>query len=164
MPERLSIEDAQRLFGQEAEEPPAPIEIDGISPADMQRLFTPKDEQVRRMKHDLRAGNEWTFGVRAFDEATLGGARPGQLVTLIGKSHTGKSLLAMNMIARNRNHRTLWVSPDETEPMFWGKYAAIRLEIDQKDWVHRLIREDPTAWERVSEIMRNENNLQIEST
>jgi len=164
MPEKLSIEDAQRLLGQGAEEPPAPIEIDGISPADMQRLFTPKDEQVRRMKHDLRAGNEWTFGVRAFDEATLGGARPGQLVTLIGKSHTGKSLLAMNMIARNRNHRTLWVSPDETETMFWGKYAAIRLEIDQKDWVHRLIREDPTAWERVSEIMRNENNLHFEST
>ena len=61
MPERLSIEDAQRLLGQEAEEPPAPIEIDGISPADMQRLFTPKDEQVRRMKHDLRAGNEKPF-------------------------------------------------------------------------------------------------------
>ena len=164
MPERLSIEDAQRLLGQEAEEAPAPLEIDGISSADMQRLFTPKDEQVRRMKHDLRAGNEWTFGVRRFDEATLGGARPGQLVTLIGKSHTGKSLLAMNMVAHNRNHRTLWVSPDETETMFWGKYAAIRLAIDQKDWVQRLIRDDPSAWERVKEIMDTEDNLHFEST
>ena len=36
------------------------------------------------------------------------------------------------MVALNRKHRTLWVSPDETETMFWGRYAAVRLEIDQK--------------------------------
>ena len=164
MPDRLSIEDAQRLLGRE-ERPPAPaVEIDGISPADLERLFTPKDEQVQRMKHDLHAGNEWTFGIRKFDEATLGGARPGQLVTVIGKSHTGKTLLALNMVARNRGHRTLWVSPDETEIMFWGRYSAIRLEIDQKDWIGRLIREDQTAWGRASQIMHDEKNLHFEST
>jgi KaiC/GvpD/RAD55 family RecA-like ATPase len=112
----------------------------------------------------LRAGNEWTFGIRKFDEATLGGARPGQLVTVIGKSHTGKTLLGLNMVARNRGHRTLWVSPDETEIMFWGRYSAIRLEIDQKDWIGRLIREDQTAWERASQIMHAEKNLHFEST
>ena len=164
MPDRLSIEDAQRLLGREAMPPAPAVEIDGISPADMERLFTPKDEQVQRMKHDLRAGNEWTFGVRKFDEATLGGARPGQLVTVIGKSHTGKTLLGLNMVARNRGHRTLWVSPDETEIMYWGRYSAIRLEIDQKDWIGRLIREDATAWERVSQIMHDEKNLHFEST
>jgi hypothetical protein len=116
------------------------------------------------MRHDLRSGSEWSFGVRVFDEATLGGARGGQLVTIIGRSHTGKTLLALNMVARNRNHRTLWVSPDETETMFWGRYAAIRMEIDQKDWIGRLIREDPTAWERVEQLMRDETNLHFEST
>ena len=72
MPDRLSIEDAQRLLGREAMPPAPAVEIEGISPADMERLFTPKDEQVLRMKHDLRAGNEWTFGIRKLDEATLG--------------------------------------------------------------------------------------------
>ena len=111
------------------------------------------------MRHDLQSGSEWSFGVRVFDDATLGGARAGQLVTVIGRSHTGKTLLALNMVARNRKHRTLWVSPDETETMFWGRYAAIRLEVDQKDWIGRLIREDPTAWERVEQLMRDETHL-----
>ena len=141
-----------------------PPEIEGISAADLQRLFTPKGEQVRRMRHDLQSGNEWSFGLRVFDEATLGGARGGQLVTIIGRSHTGKTLLALNMVARNRKHRTLWVSPDETETMFWGRYAAVRLAIDQKDWINRLIRKDPTAWERVEQLMRDETHLHFEST
>ena len=70
----------------------------------------------------------------------------------------------MNMVAKNRNHRTLWVSPDETETMFWGRYSSIRLEYDQKEWISRLIREDPTAWERVEQIMQDETNLHFEST
>ena len=170
MPEELSLEAALSLVaGAESPSAPAPpseppTEVEGISAADLQRLFTPKKEQVRRMHHDLRSGNEWSFGLRAFDEATLGGARGGQLVTIIGRSHTGKTLLGLNMVARNRNHRTLWVSPDETETMFWGRYSAIRLEIDQKDWIGRRIREDPTAWERLEQIMRDERNLHFEST
>ena len=171
MPEELSLEEAlKRVAGAGSPSAPAPppseppAQIEGISPADLQRLFTPKKEQVRRMRHDLRSGSEWSFGIRVFDEATLGGARGGQLVTIIGRSHTGKTLLALNMIARNRQHRTLWVSPDETETMFWGRYAAIRMEIDQKDWVGRLIRDDPTAWERVEQLMRDETNLHFEST
>ena len=170
MPKEISMEEARQLVTGAATAPaPAPPdaepqEIEGVSAQDLRRLFTPKGEQVRRMKHDLRAGNEWSFGVRAFDEATLGGARPGQLVTLIGRSHTGKTLLAMNMVAKNRNHRTLWVSPDETETMFWGRYSSIRLEFDQREWVGRLIREDPTAWERVEQIMQDETNLHFEST
>ena len=170
MPEELSLEAALSLVaGAESPSAPAPpseppTEVEGISAADLQRLFTPKKEQVRRMHHDLRSGNEWSFGLRAFDEATFGGARGGQLVTIIGRSHTGKTLLGLNMVARNRNHRTLWVSPDETETMFWGRYSAIRLEIDQKDWIGRLIREDPTAWERLEQIMRDERNLHFEST
>jgi replicative DNA helicase len=116
------------------------------------------------MRHDLKTGNEWSFAVNAFDNATLGGARPGQLLTLIGRSHTGKSLLAMNMIAKNRNHRTLWVSPDETETMFWARYSAIRLGYDQKQWAHRLMNEDPAAWARVEQIMQDDNHLHFEST
>ena len=111
MPEELSLEEAlRRVAGAESISAPAPppseppAQIEGISPADLQRLFTPKKEQVRRMRHDLRSGSEWSFGVRVFDEATLGGARAGQLVTIIGRSHTGKTLLALNMVARNRNH------------------------------------------------------------
>ena len=68
------------------------------------------------------------------------------------------------MVARNRGHRTLWVSPDETESMFWGRYAAIRLEVVQKDWISRLIREEPLAWERTSQIIADESNLHFEST
>ena len=113
MTERISYEDALLLVEQSpAEAEPAPEkDVDGVSSSDLKRLFTPKDEQVKRMRNDLKGGGEWRFGIRAFDEATLGGARPGNLLTLIGKTHTGKSLLAMNMVARNPNHRTLWVSP-----------------------------------------------------
>ena len=170
MAEEISLEEARKLVaGATSAVAPAPPEteppvVEGVSPEDLRRLFTSKGEQVRRMRHDLRAGNEWSFGVRSFDEATLGGARPGQLVTLIGRSHTGKTLLAMNMVAKNRNHRTLWVSPDETETMFWGRYSSIRLEYDQKEWITRLIREDPKAWERVEQIMQDETNLHFEST
>lgn len=166
MTERISYEDALLLVEQSpAEAEPAPEkDVDGVSSSDLKRLFTPKDEQVKRMRNDLKGGGEWRFGIRAFDEATLGGARPGNLLTLIGKTHTGKSLLAMNMVARNPNHRTLWVSPDETESMFWGKYGAIRMELGQRDWVSRLIREDPLAWKRQSEIIAGATNLHFEST
>jgi KaiC/GvpD/RAD55 family RecA-like ATPase len=169
MPKEISVEEARELVaGAAAAAAPAPptvesVEIDGVSAEDLRRLFTPKGDQLRRMRHDLRPGNEWRFGIRSFDEATLGGARPGQLVTLIGRSHTGKTLLAMNMVAKNRNHRTLWVSPDETETMFWGRYSSIRLEYNQKEWISRLIREDPIAWERVEQIMQDETNLHFES-
>ena len=166
MTQRISLEDALRLVRtEEAEQVSSdPVEVEGVSTNDIKRLFTPKTEQMQRMRSDLKTGGEWRFGIRALDEATLGGARPGNLVTLIGKTHTGKSLLAMNMVAKNRKHRTLWVSPDETESMFWGRYAAIRLEVGQKDWINRLIREDPIAWERTSQIIADENNLHFEST
>ena len=166
MTQRISLEDALRLVrSEEAEQVSSdPVEVEGVSTNDIKRLFTPKTEQMQRMRSDLKTGGEWRFGIRALDEATLGGARPGNLVTLIGKTHTGKSLLAMNMVAKNRKHRTLWVSPDETESMFWGRYAAIRLEVGQKDWINRLIREYPIAWERTSQIIADENNLHFEST
>ena len=164
MVKRLSPEAAQALVGKGGATPSANKKEEGISSTDLKRLFTPKSEQVKRMRHDLRSGGEWTFGVRAFDEATLGGARPGQLITLIGKTHTGKTMMAMNMVAKNRGHRTLWVSPDETETMFWGRYAAMRLEISQKDWISRLIREDEQAWIRTGEIIGSEQNLHFEST
>ena len=167
MPERLDLEAAKRLVGRGGsdKETPAPAgSAESISAGDLKRLFTPKRDQIQRMRHDLRVGGEWRFGIRAFDDATLGGARPGQLVTLIGKTHTGKTMLGMNLVAKNRGHRTLWVSPDETETMFWGRYAAMRLEIGQKDWVHRLIREDELAWTRTSEIIESESNLHFEST
>ena len=70
----------------------------------------------------------------------------------------------MNMIAKNRNHRTLWVSPDETETMFWARYSAIRLGYDQKQWVKRLMSEDPAAWARVEQIMQDDSHLHFEST
>jgi KaiC/GvpD/RAD55 family RecA-like ATPase len=165
----IGLEEARQLVaGRSIVPAPAastsPSPIEGISDADMHRLFTPKVEQVKRMRHDLKTGNEWSFAVDAFDNATLGGARPGQLLTLIGRSHTGKSLLAMNMIAKNRNHRTLWVSPDETETMFWARYSAIRLGYDQKQWVKRLMSEDPAAWARVEQIMQDDSHLHFEST
>jgi|TARA_R110002020_G_scaffold132420_5_gene295718 KaiC/GvpD/RAD55 family RecA-like ATPase len=169
MPDRISIEDAFDLVGQAATETPvvaAPKvkEVDGISNGDLNRLFTPKSEQMKRMRSDLRVGNEWRFGIRQFDEATLGGARAGQLITLIGKTHTGKTMVGMNMVARNPNHRTLWVSPDETETMFWGRYSAMKLEVSQSDWISRLIRGDEIAWERMTEVVDNQKNLHFEST
>ena len=111
MPDRISIEDAFDLVGQAATETPvvaAPKvkEVDGISNGDLNRLFTPKSEQMKRMRSDLRVGNEWRFGIRQFDEATLGGARAGQLITLIGKTHTGKTMVGMNMVARNPKYRS----------------------------------------------------------
>ena len=166
MVERISYEDALHLVqdGPETSGPLAEKNVEGVSTSELKRLFTPKEDQLRRMRSDLKGGGEWQFGIRAFDEATLGGARPGNLLTLIGKTHTGKSLLAMNMVARNPNHRTLWVSPDETESMFWGKYGAMRMELSQKEWVSRLIREDQLAWERQSEVIANSTNLHFEST
>jgi len=138
--------------------------VAGISDGDLNRLFTPKSEQMQRMRSDLRVGNEWRFGIRQFDEATLGGARAGQLITLIGKTHTGKTMVGMNMVARNPNHRTLWVSPDETETMFWGRYSAMKLEVSQSDWITRLIRGDDMAWERMTQMVQDEKNLHFEST
>ena len=38
------------------------------------------------------------------------------------------------------------------------------MQIDQKEWINRLIREDRTAWERVEQVMRDETNLHFEST
>lgn len=163
---RLSMTDAMDLLGQRAT-PSAPSvhpDVSGVTDTDLKRLFTPKTEQMKRMRSDLRAGGEWSFGIQVFDDATLGGARAGQLVTLIGKTHTGKTMVGMNMVAKNRNHRTLWVSPDETETMFWGRYAAMQLQISQSDWLSRLMRQDELAWERTSQIVEDEKNLHFEST
>jgi len=167
MPDRLSLEDAMQLIGEgAAKAAPKPVEakIDGVTSADIKRLYTPKTEQLSRMRDDFRAGGVWKFGIRAFDEATMGGARAGQLVTLIGKTHTGKTMLGLNMIAHNPHLRTLWISPDETEQMFWGRYSAMKLDISQKDWNARLQRDDKIAWERTQEIMTKASNLHFEST
>ena len=162
---RLTMTDAIDLLGQQATVAPTVVpKANGVTDTDLKRLFTPKTEQMKRMRSDLRAGGEWRFGIDAFDTATLGGARAGQLVTLIGKTHTGKTMVAMNMVAKNRNHRTLWVSPDETETMFWGRYAAMKLQVSQSDWLGRLMRQDEQAWERTSQIVQDEKNLHFEST
>ena len=161
---RLSMTDAMDLLGQSQTASAVHKDVKGVSDSDLKRLFTPKTEQMKRMRSDLRAGGEWRFGIEAFDSATLGGARAGQLVTLIGKTHTGKTMVAMNMVAKNKNHRTLWVSPDETETMFWGRYSAMQLQIPQSDWLSRLMRQDEMAWERTSQIVQDQKNLHFEST
>ena len=169
MPDRLTLDDAIKLVGSgQGATTVAPkaeqAKIDGVTDADLKRLYTPKNQQLSRMRGDLKSGGEWRFGIRAFDEATMGGARAGQLVTLIGRTHTGKTMLCLNMVAHNPHLRTLWVSPDETESMFWGRYTAMKLEIGQKDWIARLIRNDELAWERTEEIMAHSDNLHFEST
>ena len=162
---RLTMTDAMNLLGQQETVAPTVVpKVNGVTDTDLKRLFTPKSEQMKRMRSDLRAGGEWRFGIDAFDTATLGGARAGQLVTLIGKTHTGKTMVAMNMVAKNRNHRTLWVSPDETETMFWGRYSAMQLQIPQSDWLSRLMRQDEQAWERTAQIVQDQKNLHFEST
>ena len=68
MAERISLEDALRLVGQSAASAASgpEVEVEGVSSNDMKRLFTPKTEQMQRMRSDLQAGGEWKFGIRAF--------------------------------------------------------------------------------------------------
>jgi len=128
---------------------------DDITEADIERLYTPVESQIQRIESDLKRGNEWSFGFEALDSATLGGARAGQMVVVIGRAHTGKTAFVANCVAKNAGVRTMWISPDETELMFWGKFASMQLGLDRHEFLWGLHNGNEEALRTMREAMRS---------
>ena len=128
---------------------------DDITEADLERLYTPVEAQIQRIESDLKRGNEWSFGFDVLNEATLGGARPGQMVIVIGRAHTGKTAFVSNCVAKNTTTRTMWISPDETELMFWGKFASLQLGLNRSEFLWGLHNGNEEAMRTMREAMRS---------
>lgn len=78
------------------------------------------------------------FGMPSIDRMMRGIGR-GQLCMISGKSHNGKTQLALNAVANNPHKRVLWFTPDESAELVLAKLVALKTGVEA-DEIERLVR------------------------
>lgn len=83
-------------------------------------------------------------GIRELDKAMRGTA-PGELTLIQGFTHSGKTLLATDVLMNNEHTPIILFTPDETRPLVLTKLASALHEVDARTLERRIQQDDATA-------------------
>ena len=144
MPALLSDEQvAERLTAGQPLSPPG-VPAHGPVAAPSSRYFEPSIEAVHSYSQYLTSEGSFQTGFRAIDLCMPGGLDRGDMLLLIGKTHSGKSTAAYCMVAhnlrRNPDWRAVIFSPDEPRELCIAKLFSIGFGRDSAD-TEKAIRE-----------------------
>lgn len=99
------------------------------------------DEFIRFAENpDLRV----SLGMPVFDEL-IRGVAPGELCLINGFAHSGKTVLATEILMANADNPTVLFTPDETRPAVLTKLAAADTGVGAEELERRIFRQDQTA-------------------
>lgn len=144
MPALLSDEQvAERLTAGQPLSPPG-VPAHGPVAAPSSRYFEPSIEAVHSYSQYLTSEGSFQTGFRPIDLCMPGGLDRGDMLLLIGKTHSGKSTAAYCMVAhnlrRNPDWRAVIFSPDEPRELCIAKLFSIGFGRDSAD-TEKAIRE-----------------------
>lgn len=83
-------------------------------------------------------------GIDQFDEQMRGVGR-GHMLTLVGFSHSGKTLVLLKMLQKNKHKRIAYFCPDETASLVLTKLTAIETGIGSRELERRTSEGDEEA-------------------
>ena len=104
-------------------------------------LVDAADEYITWAQHP---GDRVMLGIPAFDKA-MRGIAPGELCTVQGYAHSGKTVLVTQMILQNPDKRIVLFTPDETRVLVLVKLASIVHGISAEDLEALIEQDDPEA-------------------
>ena len=83
-------------------------------------------------------------GIRSLD-AAMRGTAPGELTLIQGFTHSGKTLVATELILNNPETDIMLVTPDETRPLVLTKLASALHGVDIREVERRIQQDDASA-------------------
>ncbi len=116
------------------------IEQHGTYP-DFRPLSQAADEFIEWAMHPE---NRIYTGIGVLDDAMRGTA-PGELTLIQGFSHSGKTLVATEMLLANPDEPIVLFTPDETRPLVLTKLTAATHGVDARELERRIQQDDENA-------------------
>lgn len=78
-------------------------------------------------------------------DAAMRGTAPGEVTLLQGFTHSGKTLVATELMRNNAHTPMVLFTPDETRPLVLTKLAAAEYGVNARELEQRIQRDDATA-------------------
>lgn len=150
MTEPLDLAAAEALWAM------TPDEADALVAPDYEyRMYHPLVDAIGAFEKDAKATNRVFTGIDQFDEQ-MRGVSDGQLLSIQGHSHSGKTLALFHILRKNRKARVCWVVPDEDRPLILAKLASLTTGISARDLEDRVAANDPEAFRILRQVALEE--------
>lgn len=135
--------------------------LEGIEEHGAYRFYRPLKEAADEFIHWAQTPGERVYtGIKILDEAMRGTA-PGEFTLIQGFTHSGKTLLATEILLNNANTNFLLFTPDETRPLVLTKLTAARHAVGAEELEKRIQQDDGEARELLLSTAREFHQLAI---
>lgn len=108
------------------------------------RYYAPLSDAARSTVVEAQDKQRVYTGIEEFDKETRGVGR-GHLLSIVGYSHSGKTLVLLHMLMANRDKRICYMCPDETASLILVKLTAIITGIGARELETRIADGDSEA-------------------
>lgn len=122
--------------------------------------LTTLSDAAARFIAEAQAGKRIDVGIAPLDEQ-MRGISAGHLALIVGYSHSGKTLVALNMVRHNLERRVLWYAPDEPAVLLLVKLASASWGVPAKELEERVRHSDPWALQVLGRTIDEFPNLLI---
>jgi hypothetical protein len=120
----------------------------------------PLSDARKRFVREAQSNRRLMLGWDVFDRE-MRGVSPGHLMMLTGYSHSGKTLVALNILHANRTKRIALFTPDEPAPLVLTKLASMVFGIPARQLEEQVRDADHTALRMLDEVVEEFPNLLI---
>lgn len=111
------------------------------------RLYRPLADAADEFVRWAQSPHERVYtGIPDLDSA-MRGIAPGELALITGYSHSGKTLVLLEMLKANKDKNILFFTPDEPRTLVLIKLACVTHGLNALDLEHRVAADDPEAIE-----------------
>lgn len=115
------------------------------------------DEFIRFAEHpELRIN----MGIELIDRNTRGVA-PGEIMVIMGFAHSGKTVLATELMMANHDKPIVLFTPDETRPLVLTKLASAELGVAADELERRIYRGEQAAREQLLMVANKYGQLAV---
>lgn len=114
------------------------------APAENFRHYIPLTDAAAQTVSEAQDAQRIFTGIEAFDTQMRGVGR-GHLLNIVGYSHSGKTLLLLKMLQKNKDKRIAYFGPDETASLVLVKLTAIVTGVGARELESRVAAGDQEA-------------------
>jgi KaiC/GvpD/RAD55 family RecA-like ATPase len=107
--------------------------------------FKPLSDAVDEFAHWAQTPEDRIYTGFGSLDAAMRGIAPGELCLVIGYSHSGKTLVLLQMLKANRDKRILFFTPDEPRTLVLIKLACVIHGLSAAEIESRVADGDPSA-------------------
>ena len=120
----------------------------------------PLSTAAHRFITEAQSERRISVGIPAIDRE-MRGISPGHLAMIVGYSHSGKTLVMLNIIHHNRDRRIALFTPDEPAPLVLTKFASLVWGIEAAQLERAVAVGEPHAIRMLHQTVEEFPNLLI---